>query len=231
MPIHQPGTYVNRSTLLENHLFRVLNEDQLQQIVHSTCPVRLAAGETLFTNGQPAEHFYLIVDGHVKLFRTSRQGHEKIIEISGKGNVFAEAVMFMEQPRYPVSAAAIDDCLLYRFSNPVYLELLSGSQELCFALFADLCKRLHQLLHEMDLLSFHHARYRLVEYLNHELKDSGSRQIILRADKKTIASRLSITPETLSRILHELTDEGIVSVSGKTIEVHDLTRLRSYLGN
>ena len=222
---------INRSTLLENHLFRVLNEAQLQRVIHSTCLVQLSEGQTLFTNGQQAEHFYLVVDGYIKLFRTSRKGNEKIIEIANRGTIFAEAVIFMEQARYPVSATAVSDCLLYRFSNEVYVELLSGSQKLCFALFADLCDRLHQLLHEVDLLSLQNARYRVVEYLNHELENSGTRRIVLGVDKKTIASRLSITPETLSRIFHELADEGIVSVSGKTIEVHDLPRFRSYIRN
>lgn len=222
---------INRLVLLESHLFSVLNEAQLKRVIHSTCLVQLSEGQALFTEGQQAEHFYLVVDGYIKLFRTSRKGNEKIIEIANKGTVFAEAVIFMEQARYPVSATAVTDCQLYRFSNEVYVDLLSGSQKLCFALFFDLCERLHQLLHEVDLLSLHHARYRVVEYLNHELGNGGPGRIVLGVDKKTIASRLSITPETLSRILHELANDDIVSVFGKTIEVHDLPRFRSYLRN
>ena len=220
---------ISKSTLLESHLFRVLDATQLQRMIATTCPVRLRAGQTLFTSGQRAQYFYLVVDGYIKLFCASPDGHEKIVEIANKGVVFAEAVVFMEQARYPVSATALSDCLLYRFSNEVYVELLSGSRKLCFALLADLCDRLHQLLHEVDLLSLRHARYRVMEYLNHELENSESRRIVLGVDKKTIASRLSVTPETLSRIFHELVDEGIISVAGKTITVRDLPRFRNYI--
>ncbi len=217
---------VNKSVLLETHLFKLLNQAQLQRVVDSTRPVHLCAGQMLFTKGQQANSFYLVVTGYIRLFRSSRDGNEKIIEIVRSGGIFAEAVMFMAQPHYPVNAAAVGDSLLYCFSNKVYLELLCQSQELCFALFGDLCIRLHQLLNEIDRLSLQNARYRVVQYLNDLRSGSDTKVINLDIGKKTIASRLSITPETLSRIFRELVDDGIISISGKRIDIYAPERLK-----
>ena len=216
--------------LKQNHLFKPLNEIQLRQIIDSARLIRLNEGESLFTLGQQAHYFYLVVAGQLKLFRVSEDGNEKIIEFPGAGRLFAEAVMFLEQRRYPVNATALRDSELYGFCNQTYLELLSESSDLCFALLADISQRLHGLLIEIDQLTLQNATYRVVEYLTDLIPDASTETVIvdLAAPKQTIAARLSITPETFSRILRSMADAGIISIHGKTIGIHDSKRLRGF---
>ena len=221
---------INTEWLKRNHLFSLLNDEQLTRVVNTARIIRLSEGESLFTLGQQAHYFYLVVSGQLKLFRVSEDGNEKIIEFPGPGRLFAEAVMFMDQRRYPVNASALQDSELYGFHNQTYLELLRESSELCFALFADISKRLHGLLLEIDQLTLQNATYRVVDYLTDLIPDAPTQTAIvdLAAPKQTIAARLSITPETFSRILRTMADSGIISIHGKTIGIHDYQRLKEF---
>jgi CRP-like cAMP-binding protein len=53
-------------------------------------------------------------------------------------------------------------------------------------------------------------------------------EIELPATKQVIASRLNLTPETLSRVFHALSGAGLITVSGKQVTIHDIRRLRDH---
>ena len=93
---------------------------------------------------------------------------------------------------------------------------------------ADMSQRLHRLLNEIDSLTLHNATYRLVSYLLSELPQDvlTSPEIVLTTPKHIIASRLSIKPETFSRILTRLSRDGLIVVRGNSIVMADLERLR-----
>ncbi|MCY3768802.1 MAG: Crp/Fnr family transcriptional regulator [Gammaproteobacteria bacterium] len=219
---------INKSVLLNSHLFNPLKEEQVDRVLSSTREIHLGEGNTLFRQGDKANYFYLVLEGDIKLFRISAGGNEKIIEIASKYHTFAEAVMFLEQPHYPVSAEAINASVLYRFNIRTYLELLSQSRELCFALLGDLSIRLRRMLNEIERLSLENGRFRVIQYLDEVADRSNQDSIKLHIKKKIIASRLSLTPETLSRIFKELVEEEIISISGKSITIHDRSRLKGF---
>jgi CRP-like cAMP-binding protein len=73
--------------------------DRVRRHSHVTDMVE---GESLFFQGDNATSFYLVLSGRIKLFRISPDGKEKVVEIMEAGATFAEALMFMDQPHYPV---------------------------------------------------------------------------------------------------------------------------------
>lgn len=211
------------------YLFAEMPDEALQTLCAGTQEVRLTAGEGLFRHGQPAERFFYVHDGLIKLFRLSPDGGEKIIEIIRPGETFAEAVMFMgPQGRYPVSAAAVADSVLLAFSQKNYLGLLRESPELCFGLLASMSRRLHMLVNQIDSLTLQNATYRLVAYLLEQIPSGvkTSPEVQLTTPKSAIASRLAIQPETLSRILARLRGGGFIEVEGSHITVRDVDALR-----
>lgn len=210
--------------------FGVLEEAQLQRVLATTRAITLDEGDRLFDLGQPAERFYLLLTGQIKLFRLSPEGHEKIIELVGPGKLFAEAVPFLPQQRYPVNAAALAASTLYGFDIGTLLTLLRGSNELCLALLGKLSTRLHQQVNEIDKLTLQNATLRVVSYLLERLPNprAESAVIDLAVPKQSIASRLSITPETFSRILNSLARAGIISLHGRSVGIHDADRLREF---
>jgi CRP-like cAMP-binding protein len=211
-------------------LFSCLNEEQLAQVTHSMRVLKLQEGERLFDFGQNAERFFLVTKGHIKLFRLSAEGKEKVVQIAGPDRMFAIGVMFMERRYYPVSAMALESSEVCSFDSQTFLNLLRNSTDLCLTMLGEMSMHLHALINEIDQLALQNATFRIVSYLNSLLPDpDAERSVIdLSAPKKVIASRLSIKPETFSRILRGLASEGIITVDGRIIEVHDPRRLRKF---
>jgi len=219
-----------RAALAGHLLFAPLDADRLTRLVETTRAVALRTGETLFERGDHAERFYLVAEGQIKLFRISAEGQEKVVEITGPGQTFAEAVMFMQDQRYPVTTQAISPAVVYGISNSAYLDILCNDPESCLQLLGDLSQRLHMRLNEIDTLTLQKATDRVVRFLLERLPEGkGPAQITLPAAKHIIASRLSIQPETLSRILLQLTQAGILTVDGRRVRVEEPARLRAQL--
>lgn len=211
-------------------LLSELEDAQLERMRASRRTLTLAAGEALFHMGDRSAHFYYLDSGAIKLFRLSPGGQEKIVEIIRPGQTFAEAVMFFTRPLYPVNAQALEDSTLTAFDSSVFLEMLHQSTDLCLRLLGTLSVRLHQRVNEIDALSLQNATLRVVNFLLARLPDAveqdGDPVIELEAAKKDIAGRLSIQPETFSRVLHALTESGAIDVAGRRIRVKDEAALR-----
>jgi CRP-like cAMP-binding protein len=218
--------------LRRSPLFSALDDHQLAQVKQTLRHIALAENETLFVHQQHADRFFMLLRGQVKLFRISPNGDEKVVELVQPGQTFAEAVMFMETHRYPVSATAIVASELLSVDSHTFLNQLRHSTETCFRLMADMSMRLRARLREIDDLTLQNATFRLVNFLVQQLpKDaSGESTIQLQTPKSVIASRLSIKPETFSRILSSLCKDGIIEVERSTVHVHDIARLRDYGG-
>ena len=211
------------------YLFAEMSEPHLQTLVHGMQEIRLNAGDALFRHGQPAERFFFLRDGLVKLFRLSPEGDEKIIEIMRPGETFAEAVMFMgTQGRYPVNAEAVSETSLYAFEQKTFLNLLRESSDACFGLLGSMSRRLHMLVNQIESLTLQNATYRLVAYLLDQIPRDvkTSPEVQLTTPKGVIASRLAIQPETLSRILAKLRQRGLIEVHGNHITVRNVQALR-----
>lgn len=217
-----------RALLKNQEHFAALDENQLSTIAAATRVVSLGENETLFQHGQPADDFFLVLQGQVKLFRLSEDGDEKVIEILTPGRLFAEAVMFMERHAYPVNAQAVMASELLAISSKAFSRMLRESVDTCFRVMGVMSQRLHRLLNEIDSLTLHNATYRLVSYLLNEAAHSDHASPTLRLDtpKHVVASRLSIQPETLSRILARLSKQELIQVRGSQIEVLDHAGLR-----
>lgn len=217
--------------LRRNYLFSGLDEEQIAKVRQSMRTLHLEEGERLFDFGIHADRFFLVHSGQMKLFRLSVDGVEKVIEIIQAGQTFAEAVMFMERQNYPVSAEAIAASEVYSFDSRGFLQVLRESTDTCFHLLADMSMRLHMRLNEIDHLTLQNATYRMINYLSQQIPEGGTTNVTieLNAPKSIIASRLSIQPETFSRILSNLQKEGIISVHGKQVEIHETRKLQEYV--
>lgn len=213
------------------YLFAELDDQQLSRVLRSTQRINLPAKSLLFEAGQPADRFYLVRQGQVKLFSLSMEGDEKVMEILNPGNTFAEAIMFMQARRYPVSAQALVDSELYSFDMKGFRQILEESHQTCYRLMAGMSRRLHARINEISNLTLHNATYRLVVFLLEQLPEDAIElaEIHLSTPKSVIASRLAIQPETFSRILTRLSASGLIEVKGNDISLLDVQGLRDLL--
>jgi len=214
----------------DHYLFSGVEEQVFDELVSTMSVEKLGKGEVLFHRGDDAHSFYFVETGQIELSLISPDGQKKIVEVVSHGRTFAEAVVFMRETKYPVTAEALCDSVLYRIPNDSYLELLCGNSDACLRLLSDVCRHLHARVCEIERLTIQNARSRLSSYLLDHIVDSEDDEATIRLDlpRHVIASRLSVTPETLSRLLRVMSNEGVLTIEDRVIFVHSLARLRPY---
>ncbi len=209
-----------KEALQTNPLFAQLTPEQLVRVDQHSSWVRLKEGESVFEQGDPVSRFYLVVKGQIKLYRLSPAGNEKVIEVITPGSTFAEALMFQDRPHYPVGAQALTPAELISVDAADFKRMLRESVDTCFLLLGDMSQRLRGLLREIDELSLHSATCRVAASLL-QLAPADQDTYELPVAKQILASCLSITPETFSRILKNLSRQQVVSVKGGHVQILD----------
>ena len=159
-------------------------------------------------------------------------GQEKVIELIGPGGSFAEALMFLAKPSV-VNAQALADSLLLSVQRHAVLEELRRDDRFALRLLAGLSRRLHGLVHDVQAYSLQSGVQRVIGYLlrDQQTDDAagcGSVTVSLPVSKATVASRLSLTPEYFSRVLHELEAAQLIRVDKRDIHILDIARLAAY---
>ncbi|MGA8048984.1 MAG: cyclic nucleotide-binding domain-containing protein [Burkholderiales bacterium] len=210
-------------------MFSEMSAQELDRIAVGTLTLHAAKGETVCHTGDPCTGFHVVVYGQVKLGFTSPQGVEKVVEIVRPGQSFGEALMFLDKP-YIVYAQALADSMLLHVSKQTVLEELARDPQFARRMLSGLSRRLHGLVRDVEAYTLRSGAERVIGYLLAEVPDEarpGDRiEVNLSPGKNVIASRLNMTPEHFSRILHELASTGRIEISGRIVRILDLERLR-----
>lgn len=214
----------------QHYLFSGLAQDEFDGLVAHITTKSFSKGEVLFHRGDKAANFFFVDAGQIELNLIAANGEKKVIEIIGPGRTFAEAVPFMGGFKYPVTAESLEDGCLCVIPNQAYLNLLTENPDACMRLISDLSRHLHAQVREIERLTIQDARTRLSSYLLEHIVEAEDDEatVHLELPRHVIASRLSIQPETLSRLLRTMVDEGILTIDDRVIFVKSLARLRPY---
>ena len=176
-------------------LFSNMRDEELQRLATGCQLRRVERGKVIFRTGDPCHEFHVNVLGQVKLFVISPTGTEKVVELAGPGNSFAEAVMFMGVP-YVVSAQTLTDSLILSIEKDVVLREIGASPEFALRMLAGLSRRLHGLIKDVEAYALHSGVQRVIGYLlgddNLDETENASQAITvsLPVSKAAIASRL-----------------------------------------
>ncbi|MBK1615570.1 Crp/Fnr family transcriptional regulator [Rubrivivax gelatinosus] len=230
-------------------LFQEMSPEELQRLALGCRLKRHSRGDTVFRVGEPCEEFHVTVMGQVKLYAISPAGQEKVIELVGPGNSFAEALMFTGKP-YIINAQALADTLVLSVGKAAVLAEIERDSRFAMRMLAGISRRLHGLVHDVQAYSLHSGMQRVIGYLLRDLPEeaedaaafsladagvtpaaSAQRRdlrVSLPVSKATIASRLSLTPEYFSRVLHELEAAGLIEIDKREIRIPDAKRLAGH---
>ena len=215
-------------------MFSAMSEAEIGRIATGTHSVRVEKGERIFHRGDPCSGFHIVVYGQVKLGFTSPQGGEKVVELVGPGQTFGEALMFLEQP-YIVSAHSLADSMLLHVAKNVVFDELARDPVFARKMLSGLALRLHGLVRDVEAYSLRSSAERVIGYLLRAEGDSSpgagvGQPVLLLSGKGVLASRINMTPEHFSRVLHDLSAAGLIEVEGKSVRILDPERLRTYAG-
>ena len=210
-------------------MFAEMSREELDRIAAATVPVYADKGEAIVHCGDPCTGFHFVVYGQVKLGFTSAQGVEKVVDIVRPGQSFGEALMFLDTP-YIVAAQALADTMLLHVAKHAVLAELGRDAGFARRMLSGLSRRMHGLIRDVEAYSLRSSQERVIGYLLADLPgghvDGEPAEVHLTPGKSVIASRLNMTPEHFSRILHELAASGLIAVEGRTVRIPDVERLR-----
>lgn len=213
-------------------LFCDLSPAELSRVAQGCQVRRLGRGDTIFRLGQPCEEFHVVISGQVKLFAISPAGQEKVIELVGPGHSFAEALMFTGKA-YILNAESLASTLLLTVSKQSVLDEIARDPRFSLRMLAGISRRLHGLVHDIESGALHSGMQRVIGYLLSERQPEKSTAeeiftVSLPVSKATVASRLSLTPEYFSKVLHELEAQKLIEIDKRDIRIIDVTRLACY---
>jgi CRP/FNR family transcriptional regulator, dissimilatory nitrate respiration regulator len=187
--------------LRRHHLFSALDAVQFQRIAQETRSMTFDAGTTLVSAGEPAEAFYIVASGSLKLSLYAPSGDEKVLDLLGPGRSFGEAMLFTDSPRFPVTAVALEDCVVVKVPATAFRDLLRENRDACFGMLAHLSARLHAQVREIEALTLENARQRLIRFLATRVEtDSDGRSIARHAARDFVALDQVVTRQRHRRV-------------------------------
>jgi CRP-like cAMP-binding protein len=206
-------------------LFEGLEPRMLERLLEPGRVVCPARGQQLFARGERAAWFYVVLVGWVKIFRTTAEGRESVVHVFTRGESFAEAAIFAGGD-YPVSASAATPARLLAVPADPFLAVLEEEPRVARNMLAAMSRHLRELVTALEQLQAHSASQRLAAFLLGLVSsDEPAVDLHLPIDKGLIAARLAMKPETLSRALASLREEGLEG-SGERVRVPDVEHLR-----
>ena len=202
-------------------LFEKLPVGQIEELTMIMVDQVFNRGRIIFSEGDEANGFYVVISGRVKIFKLSPDGKEQILHLFGPGEPFGEVPVFTGQV-FPANAETMEKSRIFFFPRDLLADLIKKNPSIAMNMLAILSKRLHKFTNLIDDLSLKEVPGRLAAhlvYMSGEKK--GSKNLELNITKTQLASLLGTIPETLSRILGKMSKQGLIELHGRQIEILD----------
>lgn len=206
------------SVLLHIPLFAGLPADQIRILAGCAREKRVRAGRMIFVDTQESRGLHLVVWGRVKIYKSTPEGREQTIFIFGPGEPFC--LTALTDQLSPASAMALEDTRILLFPAEVLEEVARKQPSLLFNMILVLSRRIKESIDLIESLSLKEIPQRLATFLVNSLDQEGrGERIDLRFSHRELAKIIGATPETLSRVLKRMSEDGILRLEGRAISV------------
>lgn len=211
-------------------LFSRLETDDLVALLAIARTRQVDVGEILFSAGDPASGFYVLLKGQIKLYKVSADGKEYILRVVRSGQTFAEAAAFSGLS-YPVFAETMSLCQLVYFDANDFRDLIHRSPQLALNMIATMAALLQSLNQKIEDLSLREVAARLCRHLLARARDEHGEaadgvSFQLETTKSALAARLGTISETLSRTFKKLQQHGAVAMERDRVTLLDCGQLQ-----
>lgn len=153
-------------------LFAGLDRDSLVSVARLAVDRRVPEGYIIFSEGQPADGLYVVIEGRVKVYKLSPDGRQQILHVFGPGQAFAEAAMFAGET-FPAFAEAMTESRLAFFPRDRFLKGLSENPAMAAGLIATLARLCRQLTTLVEQIALTDVSGRLARYLTDLARRKG----------------------------------------------------------
>ncbi|MEO1591016.1 MAG: Crp/Fnr family transcriptional regulator [Cyanobacteria bacterium J06632_22] len=173
----------------------------------------LLPDQRLFRRGDRAATIFVLVTGRIRCYRRTVEGREATLAVALSSQVLGEEALFSD--RYLSSAIADTAAVLLAYPVEPLLGAIAQSPDLATCLLSLMGQKVQTLQTLLELRSIRSASLRVKQYLRYQAQDVQPIQI--EGTWKTIAVELSLTPQTLSKALAQLEENGQIDRTPKGI--------------
>ena len=224
------ATQENRKieTLRNCRYFNNVTDHILTEISQGMHLCRFEPGEMVFWEGEPSKGLFIIQLGSVKLFKSSLQGRELVIQVFGEGDSFNEVPVF-DRETNPVNVAALEESDIWIVDAGTIRDCLDKYPEVSKAIILNLSRNLRMLVEKVEELSFYQVTNRLARLIARLPDEQLMGTTDIRLTRDEMAARLGTVREVVARSLRELERSGAIRVSRVKIEIVDQDRLQDWI--
>jgi CRP-like cAMP-binding protein len=224
---------LTRQVLRRVPLFRGLGEESIERIAERAVTKRVPKNAMLFREGEPCRGLYIILDGSIRVYRSTPDGQEQTLMVEGPKKTLAELTLFDESP-YPASACAGEDSTVLFLLRRDFQQLYHEHPEIADAVIAELGRRLKQLVRLVSRVTLKDVPARVASALLEEAEAAGAAHdggtFGLTFTQEEMARELSTTRESVSRALGELRAAKVVAKEGGNLKVLSIAGLQRAAG-
>ncbi len=219
---------------MTNHaFFGGLDSEERDSLIDLGRMQTAPSGTILFQHGDAYRGFYLTIDGAVHIYRLSSEGRMLVLHVIRPGESFAEVPLFEQDDgdTYPATAETLEDSTLLFFPKEAFLSFINRNPHAALHMLGQLAGRLRAAVHQLDAVSLQDVQERLARRLVEQVPavpdDPNTLPTIeLDVPKSVLAAELGTVPETLSRALRALEEEGFIRSEASEIALTDVRGLR-----
>lgn len=204
-------------------LFQNADDAMLDLVASCAHKKSYEKGQRVFSVGDEAHSLYLAASGWVKLYRTTRDGGEAVINVFGPGESFGEAAVFNNNKCYPAHAQAIEDSVLFEIPRSFFIQEIEKDSRFALRMLGAIAARQHFLVQQLEQVATRSAPQRIGAFLLRFCRKQAPEKnhpwvVDLPYDKSVISLRLNVRPETFSRAVAKLKPYGVtVKEDGKIV--------------
>ena len=208
-------------------IFNHLKQHEMDEIMEKVTPRKLQKGEFLYQAGDESDSLSIVHQGKLKIYRLSGTGKEQILRILSSGDFTGELALF-KKSFHDSYAEALEDTRVCQIKRSDLQEILLKYPSISLEILKELSERLEQSEMQATRIATDKVERRIALYLTELVERQNQMEIFLPLSRKDLSSYLGTTPETLSRKLAEMEEEGILSQKGaRKIKILNLGKLQS----
>lgn len=215
-------------------LFQGMNREELEKLEKITKERFYKKGTTIINEGEKSENVFIIKSGKVKIFKTSKDGRQIILDIKGKSKIFAEVTLF-DGGINPASVVAIENSVILSINNDDLEDIIRQNPDMALNIIKVLNKRLKEAQSRIKNMAINDTYVRTAETLIRLVekygvnREDGSIELALNLTREELAGLAGTSRETVSRALSQFCKEKSVKIAGRKIVILDKDKLSQWL--
>lgn len=221
---------IERAIIPDLPIFAGMEPEDRADLLEQARTIRIAKNTAVFEEGEPAQSFFLLLQGHVRAVRLTAEGAQVVMRYLAPGEIFGIATA-IGRTTYPATAMAVVDSLALAWPSSAWPRLSQRYPMLVSGILVKVGERLQDVQTRVVEISTQEVEQRIVHALLRLAQDAGRNvengiEIDFPISRQDVAEMTGTTLHTVSRILKHLEQQGLVAGGRQRIVLRDLQRLR-----